>query len=410
MAFGIGRSVRAQGRRFEFATATRIIFGAGTLREVAPLAAEMGRRALVVTGRTALRRAQDKPSRADPLLDALAEQGIEHTTFAVAGEPTTQVARQGTQRAREAGCDLIIGFGGGSVLDTGKAIAALLTNGGDPLDYLEVIGRGRPLTQPSAPYIAIPTTAGTGAEVTRNAVLASPEHRVKVSLRSPLMLPRLAVIDPELTHSLPPDVTASTGLDAFTQVMEPYVSNRANPLTDALCREGLRCAARSLRRAYEHARLQRDEDAVAREDMALVSLFGGLALANAKLGAVHGFAGPLGGMFPGPHGAICARLLPYAMEVNVRALQERSPKSEALHRYGEIAQILTGRADATASDGVAWVQELCQALQVPPLGAYDVTLEDLPVLIEKAAVASSMQGNPIKLTEEEMREILTRAM
>jgi alcohol dehydrogenase class IV len=410
MAFGIGRSDRAQGRRFEFATATRIIFGAGTLREVAPLAAEMGRRALVVTGHTALRQTQDKPSRADPLLDALAEQGIEHTTFAVAGEPTTQVAWQGTQRARETDCDLVIGFGGGSVLDTGKAIAALLTNGGDPLDYLEVVGRGRPLRQPSAPYIAIPTTAGTGAEVTRNAVLASPEHRVKVSLRSPLMLPRLAVIDPELTYSLPPDVTASTGLDAFTQVMEPYVSNRANPLTDALCREGLRCAARSLRRAYEHARLQRDEGAAAREDMALVSFFGGLALANAKLGAVHGFAGPLGGMFPGPHGAICARLLPYAMAINVQALQERSPKSEALRRYGEIAQILTGRADATASDGVAWVQELCQALQVPPLGAYGVTPKDLPVLIEKAAVASSMQGNPIELTEEEMREILSRAM
>ncbi|MCK4315370.1 MAG: iron-containing alcohol dehydrogenase, partial [Anaerolineae bacterium] len=170
--------------RFEFATATRIIFGAGTLGEIGPLAAEMGERALVVTGRTI--------ARAAPLLDGLAAQGIDYVIFSVAGEPTTEVARLGTQRAREENCDLVIGFGGGSVLDTGKAIAALLTNGGDPLDYLEVIGRGLPLTQPSAPYIAIPTTAGTGAEVTRNAVLASPEHRVKVSLRSPLMLPRLA--------------------------------------------------------------------------------------------------------------------------------------------------------------------------------------------------------------------------
>jgi alcohol dehydrogenase class IV len=391
--------IRVGGKRmrFEFATATRIIFGAGTLREVGPLAAEMGNKALVVTGHTI--------ERATPLLDALTTQGIETVTFSVAGEPTTEVARLGTQRARESDCDLVIGFGGGSVLDSGKAIAALLTNGGAPLDYLEVIGRGQPLSQPSAPYIAIPTTAGTGAEVTRNAVLASPEHRVKVSLRSPLMLPRLALVDPELTHSLPPEVTASTGLDALTQVMEPYVSNRANPLTDALCREGMRRAARSLRRAYENG-----DDAAAREDMALASLFGGLALANAKLGAVHGFAGPIGGMFPAPHGAVCARLLPHVMAVNVLALQERSPESEALQRYDEIARILTGNDKATADDGVAWVQELCQALQVPSLASYGMTQADFTVVIEKASVASSMQGNPIQLTPDEMQEILTQAL
>jgi alcohol dehydrogenase class IV len=382
---------------FEFATATRIIFGAGTLRGVGPIAAEMGSRALVVTGSTI--------TRAAPLLDLLAAQGIEAVTFSVAGEPTTEVARLGTQRAREADCDLVIGFGGGSVLDTGKAIAALLTNGGAPLDYLEVIGQGQPLIRPSAPYVAIPTTAGTGAEVTRNAVLASPEHRVKVSLRSPLMLPRLALVDPQLTHSLPPDVTASTGLDALTQVIEPYVSNQANPLTDALCREGMRCAARSLRQAYENG-----DDAAAREDMALTSLFGGLALANAKLGAVHGFAGPIGGMFPAPHGAVCASLLPHVMAANVRALQERLPGSKALRRYDEIAQILTGNARAAASDGVAWVQELCQALQVPSLASYGMTQADLTVVVEKASVSSSMQGNPIKLTPDEMWEILTRGV
>jgi len=383
--------------RFEFATATRIIFGRGTLREAGPIAAEMGSRALLVTGRST--------ERAAPLLDALTAQGIEAVTFTVSGEPTTEVARQGTERARAADCDLVIGFGGGSVLDSGKAIAALLTNGGVPLDYLEVIGQGKPLTQPAAPYIAIPTTAGTGAEVTRNAVLLSPEHRVKVSLRSPLMLPRLALVDPELTYSLPPGVTASTGLDALTQVMEPYVSLKANPLTDALCREGMRRAARSLRRAYEYG-----DDPAAREDMALTSLFGGLALANAKLGAVHGFAGPLGGMFPGPHGAICARLLPHAVAVNVRALQERSPASPALRRYDEVAQILTGDDEATASDGVAWVGELCQALQVPPLSSYGLAREDFPALIQKASVSSSMGGNPIKLTPEELAEILTRAL
>lgn len=383
--------------RFEFATATRVIFGAGALREVGPLGSEMGHRALVVMGRSV--------ERAAPLLDVLTAEGMGLVTFSVAGEPTTEVARQGTEQARQAACDLVIGFGGGSALDTGKAIAALLTNGGDPLDYLEVIGKGRPLTQSPAPYIAIPTTAGTGAEVTRNAVLLSSEHRVKVSLRSPLMLPRLALVDPELTVSLSPEITASTGLDAMTQVMEPFVSNKANPLTDALCREGMRCAARSLRRAYEHG-----DDLAARADMALVSLFGGLALANARLGAVHGFAGPLGGMFPGPHGAICARLLPYVMQVNVRGLQRRAPESRALRRYDEIAQILTGDGSATAQDGVAWVQELCEALQVPSLAAYGLRREDFPSLIQKAAVASSMQGNPVELTPEEMVEILERAL
>ena len=383
--------------RFEFATAARILFGAGTLRQVGPIAAEMGSRALVVTGRTT--------DRAAPLLEVLAEQGIDAVSFPVAREPTIEVASQGTQRGREAGCDLVIGFGGGSVLDSGKAVAALLTNGGDPLDYLEVIGGGQALSEPSAPFIAIPTTAGTGSEVTRNSVLASPEHRVKVSLRSPLMLPRLALVDPELTHSMPPQVTSGTGLDALTQVMEPYVSQRANPLTDAICREGMRRAARSLRRAYEEG-----DDPAAREDMALASLFGGLALANAGLGAVHGFAGPMGGMFSAPHGALCGRLLPHVMAVNVRALQERAAESEALRRYVEIARILTGNRSSTADDGVGWVQDLCDALQVPSLGSYGITSDDFQALVDKATAASSMRGNPIELTPDEMEETLARAL
>jgi alcohol dehydrogenase class IV len=371
----------AQGMRFEFATATRIIFGAGTLGEIAPLAKALGRQALVVTGRTAERAAR--------LLELLAGQEIATVLFTVAGEPTTELTRLGVERARDSGCDLVVGFGGGSVLDTGKAIAALLTNGGDPLAYLEVVGRGQPLTNPSVPYIAIPTTAGTGAEVTRNAVLA----------------PRLALVDPELTHSLPPEVTASTGLDALTQVMEPFVSHRASPMTDALCRKGMRRAARSLRRACHHG-----DDPAAREDMALTSLFGGLALANAGLGAVHGFAGPLGGMFGGAHGAICARLLPHVMTVNVRALQERSAESTALRRYDEIARILTGNEKAAADDGVAWVQELCRALRLPSLASYGMGKEDLPSVVEKSSAARSMRGNPIQLTPGEMREILERAL
>jgi alcohol dehydrogenase class IV len=383
--------------RFEFATATRIVFGAGALKNIGPLAAEMGGCALVVTGQS--------PARAERLLAALSAQGIAYSVFSVSGEPTVDVARRGVQQARETGCNLVIGFGGGSTLDTAKAVAGLLTNSGDLFDYLEVIGKGQPLSRPAAPMIAIPTTAGTGSEVTRNAVLDSPEHRVKVSLRSPLMLPRLALVDPELTYSLPPAVTASTGLDALTQVTEPYVSIRANPLTDAICREGMGRAARSLRRAYEHG-----DDPAAREDMALASLFGGLALANAGLGAVHGFAGPLGGMFHGPHGAICASLLPHVMAVNVRALRERAPEGEALRRYGEIARILTGNPGAGAEDGIAWVKELCASLSVPSLATFGVTEADFPTVVEKGAVASSMQANPIKLTPDELKEILAGAL
>lgn len=383
--------------RFEFATATRIIFGQGTIEEVPAIAAEMGSSAFVVAGRST--------ERAQPLLEQLNKQAIECVTFSVPGEPTTTVVKEGVREAREAKSDLVIGIGGGSVLDTGKAIAAMLTNSGELEDYLEVVGRGEPLTQPPAPYIAIPTTAGTGAEVTRNSVLGVPEHRVKVSMRSPLMLPRLAVVDPTLTHSMPPSITASTGLDALTQLMEVYVSNKANPLTDGICREGLKRAARSLRQPYEDG-----NNTAAREDMALASLLGGLALANAKLGAVHGFAGPLGGMISAPHGVICAKLLPYVMETNVRALQKRAADSPALTRYDEVAQLLIGKATARADDGVAWVQELCGALKVPSLAEFGLREEDLPAVVAKSQKSSSMKGNPIALTDDELVEILKKGL
>jgi alcohol dehydrogenase class IV len=253
--------------------------------------------------------------------------------------------------------------------------------------------------------IAIPTTAGTGAEVTRNAVLASPEHRVKASLRSPHLLPRVALVDPELTLNLPPDLTASTGMDALTQLIEPYVCLRANPMTDGVCVEGMRRAARALRRVFELG-----TDAAAREDMALASVFGGMALANAGLGAVHGFAAPIGGMFPAPHGAVCAALLPGVMAANVRALQERTPESPALRRYDEVARLLTARPQATAADGVAWTKELCSALQIAPLRTWGLVEADVPGVVEKALQASSMKANPAALTVEELRAVLTAAL
>jgi alcohol dehydrogenase class IV len=383
--------------RFEFATATRIVFGAGALPQAADAAAQWGRHALVVTPGSA--------ERTDPLPRQLEERGIAVTRCGVTGEPTVASVAAGVQLARAAACDIVIGCGGGSVIDTAKAIAVLLTNEGDPLDYLEVIGHGKSLTCPAVPCIAIPTTAGTGAEVTRNAVLGSPPHRVKVSLRSPLMLPRLAVVDPELTYSLPRDVTASTGLDALTQLMEPYVCAAPNPLTDALCREGLVRVARALRCVCTDG-----HDVSGRADMALASLFGGLALANAKLGAVHGLAGPLGGMFPAPHGAVCAALLPHVMAINLAALQRRSPGHPAYERYEEIAQLLTGSADARADDGVAWVGQLCRDLGIPPLSSHGVTDSACPVLIDQAQRASSMQGNPIRLEAEELADVLRRAL
>ncbi|MFA6560446.1 MAG: iron-containing alcohol dehydrogenase [Verrucomicrobiia bacterium] len=382
---------------FEFATATRIIFGPGTLREAGPIAKVFGKRALVVTGRTA--------QRAKPLLSVLRAAGVKCATFSVAGEPTTVSVREGTQCARDKRCDVIIGFGGGSALDAAKAIAALLTNGGDLLDYLEVIGRGKPISAPSAPCITIPTTAGSGAEVTRNAVIGSPQHRVKVSLRSPFILPRVVIVDSTLTHRLPRQATANSGLDALSQLIEPFVSAKANPMTDAFCRAGMRLVAQSLRRACEHG-----DDAAAREDMSLASLFGGLSLANAGLGAVHGFAAPLGGRFPAPHGAVCARLLPRVMEVNIQALRGRRPGSETLRRYDEVAQLIAGDPRATADDGVTWVSELCEALEIEPLRVYGVKPTHFPVLIEKAAAASSMKGNPIQLSRSELREVLSRCL
>ncbi len=374
--------------RFEFATATRILFGEGTLAEVPAAARKMGTRALLVTGRSPARGAV--PAAA---------------TFAVEGEPSVELVRRGVETAREAGADVVIALGGGSAIDAGKAIAALAANGGDVLDYLEVIGEAQPLARPALPFIAIPTTAGTGSEVTRNAVLASPDHGVKASLRSPFLLPRLAVVDPELTYGLPPAITASTGLDALTQLIEPYVSVRANPMTDALCLEGMRRAAGALARAWHDG-----GDREARRDMALASLWGGLALANAGLGAVHGFAAPVGGMFPAPHGAVCAALLPHAMEITIRALRARASTSEALQRYATVGRTLTGRADASAEDGAAWVGRLCRKLEIAPLATYGVRSEHVPALVENAARASSMKGNPIALTAAEQAEVLMRAM
>jgi alcohol dehydrogenase class IV len=342
---------------------------------------------------------------AEQLLDLLAAEGVAATVFAIAGEPTIDGVVAATELARRNHCDLVVGLGGGSAVDAAKAVSALLTNPGDPLDYLEVVGRELPLTRPAAPCIAIPTTAGTGAEVTRNAVLTSPDRHVKVSLRSPLMLPRLALVDPELTADLPPGLTASTGLDSLTQLIEPYVSIRANPFSDGFCTEGIDRVARALRPAFHDG-----SNAVAREDMALASLLGGLALANAGLGAVHGFAAPIGGMFSASHGAICAALLPHVMEANLQAALHRSATGEIQNRYARVARLLTGDPAATPKDGVRWVRALVAEMGIPPLRALGVTTGSIPELVAKASRASSMKANPLPLTADELTAILQAAL
>ena len=382
--------------QFEFATAARIVFAPGALAHTPNIVREFGERAVVITGRNR--------TRAAPLIEALERAGCKISLFTISGEPTLDAVRKGTQTARQ-DCQLVIGFGGGSAMDAAKAVAALAPNSGEPLDYLEVIGHGKPLEQAPLPVIAIATTAGTGAEVTRNAVLGSPEHRMKASLRSPLMLPRAAVIDPDLTLDLPENITASTGLDTVTQLIEPYVSNRANPMTDLFCREGLKRASQALPQVFRNGR-----DRTARESMSFASLLSGLALANAGLGVVHGFASPLGGMLQAPHGALCAAVLPYGMAMNIRALRKRAPESDALTRYAEVAGILTGSAHASPEDGAAWVRELCKQLAIPPLHTYGLHSEQIPQLAEQALKASSMKANPIPLTMEEAMEIARLAL
>ena len=381
--------------QFAFSTANHIVFGPGCAEEFAKDFSHLGCRTFLLVG--------SDPSRFSHVVDPLTSASP-CEVFRITGEPTTDTAKAAILAARRAQSLAVIAIGGGSVIDVGKVVAVMLTNEGELLDYLEVVGAGRHLRERPVHYCAIPTTAGTGAEVTRNAVLRVPEHRVKVSMRSPLLLPQAVRVDPLLTYSMPPALTASTGLDALTQLIEPFVSNKANPLTDGVCREGLRRAGRSLRRAFHDG-----SDAQAREDMSIASLFSGLALANAGLGAVHGFAAPLGGEFPAPHGAVCAALLPHVMAMNLRALKGRDPGNPALQRYREISQILTGDSAAEGSAGAAWTGELCDALRTPRLREYGLTPDHLPSLIEKASQASSMKGNPVVLTQAELLEVLQRA-
>ncbi|NPV76723.1 MAG: iron-containing alcohol dehydrogenase [Anaerolineae bacterium] len=380
---------------FEFATAGRIVFGMGKSQDVGLYTKIYGTSALILSG---------GQNFVDFLSKSLDDHGVRYEVVRIQGEPTVPMIMDLLDQTRSFHYDVVIGIGGGSVLDAGKAVSALRANPGNILDYLEVVGSNKPLLFPPVPYIAIPTTSGTGSEVTRNAVLGVPAEKVKVSLRSPLMLPKIALIDPELTLSVPPEVTASTGLDALAQVIEPFLCTRSNWMVDLYCREGMTRASRSLRTSYADG-----SNIAARTDMAWTSLLGGLSLANAGLGAVHGFAGPIGGMFDAPHGMICARLLPivFAHNAIVIAKQNHSPY---LARVQEVSRILCGNNDAVISDGVRWLTEIVKDLNVPGLSHYGVRELDIPIIVEKARNASSMKANPVQLPVEILEEILTEAL
>lgn len=377
---------------FSFMTATEIVFGRGTAATAAPRIAALGGRVLLVHGRDA--------ARADWLVQGLAACGVAVARLAVASEPDVAMIESGVAQARAAGVQVVVALGGGAAIDAGKAIAALIPAPRPMLTHLEVVGQGLPLDVAPLPFVAIPTTAGTGAEVTRNAVIGVPEHRRKVSLRDARMLPRLALVDPGLTDGCPRAITLASGLDAVTQVIEPYVCTRANPLTDALCAEAIPRGLAALRR------LMAGEDPAARDDMAWVSLCGGLALANAGLGAVHGLAGPLGGLSGAAHGAICGALLPGVLLANRRAAT-----GEAARRLDRVAAWIadafgTGHAMQAAAGGLA---DWARAAGLRPLADLGVTAEHRVAAAVAAASSSSMKANPVALSAADLEDIMAAA-
>lgn len=387
------RAAYKQPMPFEFATATRIVFGRGTVRQLPQIAQSQGQRVLVVTGRDT--------SRISPVLHLLESTGLTVTTFSIHSEPTLDEVRRGAEVARESQAQVVIGIGGGSAVDAGKAIATLARQPQDVLYYLEVVGQGRPLDAAPLPYIAVPTTAGTGAEVTRNAVISSPEHGVKASLRHATMLPTVALVDAELARDCPPHITAASGMDALTQCLEAYVSSRAQPMTDALCLAGIQRAIRSLEKAVTDG-----SDLDAREDMALAAMFSGIALANAGLGAVHGFAAPIGGSFHAPHGAVCAILLAPVWAANLAAITD----ADTQQRFQTAAQLLTSDPTATAESALPWLRDLTARLRIPGLSTYGIRESHLEDIATKAAQASSMKGNPVTLSHETLVAILRAAL
>jgi alcohol dehydrogenase class IV len=375
---------------FDFFNVPRIVFARGAIARIGEFIPASARAFLVYNGRK-----RDLPR-------VVAD-------FHQRGEPTVDDVDRALSLARDANCDFVLALGGGSAIDAGKAVAGLLANGGAATDYMEVVGKGQKITRPAVPWIAIPTTAGTGAEVTRNAVIDWPEKKFKASIRSELLMAKVALIDPELHVDVPPEVTARSGMDALCQCVEAHVSRGANPLTDALALQGVKLAVRNLGVA-----VRRGDDLTAREGMALAALLSGIALANAGLGAVHGFAAPLGARFPVPHGTVCGLLLPHVNYANIVEVLKNPWASDARARYVEIGRALLldpAATEASALDAaVAVPRALCDELRLPPLREFGVSEADLPDLVSLARQASSMRYTPVTLDDATLAAILRAAL
>jgi len=392
--------------RFSIARFPRIEFGAGTLGKLPAIAAGYGKRALLVTGASSL---QQSP-RWEMLQQELRQAGIRWEHATVSGEPSPGLVDAAVNQYRDLRAEVVIAIGGGSVLDAGKAIAGLLSTGDSVMDYLEGVGPEKPYTGPAVPFIAAPTTAGTGSEATKNAVLSvQGEHGFKKSFRDERLVPEYAVVDPDLLSTCPPAQIAANGMDALTQLMESYVSTRASPMTDALALDGIRAARDSLLPLYENPAAAGD----ARTGMAYAALLSGITLAQTGLGSVHGLASPLGAFFPIPHGVVCGTLVAAATRVNLEALRTRDSENPALEKYARLAGLLCSKAftgagsahDALVEQLESWVREL----DIPRLGRFGVTSHDCARVVANSR-GSSMKTNPVVLTDGEVAAILEQRL
>lgn len=375
---------------FDFATAGHVAFGRGRAGEAVGAIAALAERVALVHGANA--------ARADWLAEALTAAGRAPLRIGVEGEPALPALAEALEQLRAAGVDGVIALGGGAAIDMGKALAALAPQPQGPMSYLEVVGEGHALAADPLPFVALPSTAGTGAEVTRNAVIGVPEARRKVSLRDARMLPRLAIVDPRLTDGAPRSVTLACGLDALTQVIEPFTCARANPLTDALAAAAIPAGIKALRRLMEA------EDPAARDEMAWVSLCGGMALANSGLGAVHGLAGVLGGRATAPHGALCGALLPHVLQMNAARTAPDSPAAERLER---VLTLLA--AGFGGEDGAAALAGWAHASGLPRLSEMGIDPADHREVAESASASSSMKANPVALSRDDLCAVLRAA-
>ncbi len=378
---------------FQFMTSARIIFGEGSLNSSLSVLNQFGYSVLLVTGKDA--------DRAKPILSYLHSQSMRYQHVAISGEPNITMVEEAAVIARKFKPDMVVAIGGGSVLDMGKALAAIIPNQGSLYDYVEVVGRNVPLKTKPVPCIAIPTTASTGAEVTKNAVLKSGQDQVKVSLRSPDMLPDVAIVDPTLTYGTNQYRSGRGAMDAFTHLMEAYVCGDPNPITDMVCEEGLRRISGSVLPACKQ------DDYKARSDISFAALLGGMAITNAKLGAAHGLASALGGKLNAPHSVITARLAPHVMNENIKAAKIAG-RSDILTRYKKIARILVDKEGATEYDAVEWVNDTLDKLAIPKLSQFGVCKTEFEDVAKDAMKSVVIKGNPLPLNEERLIHILSQ--